>query len=115
MKNKLDKYKGFILNTTCFPYWTTDLMIIPNYYIELMIISNKNKNLYSEGKKILNIILLNKDNIIYINDEDLFKKIKQLMATNNKELVKSMFNTIKEFENKNERNKRIEKFNQFIK
>ena len=39
----------------------------------------------------------------------------QLIETDNKELVNSMLNTIKEFENENEKNKRIEEFNQFIK
>ena len=115
MKNKLDKYKGFILDISGFDSWTTDLIIIPNYYIELMIIANKVKNLYCLGLEVLNAILLNEDDIIYIDDEDLFKKITQLIETDNKELVNSMLNTIKEFENENEKNKRIEEFNQFIK
>lgn len=115
MKNKLDKHKGFILDIGCFASVTPDLIIIPNYYIELMIIANKAKNLYCLGSEILNAILLNEDDIIYIDDEDLFKKITQLIETDNKELVNSMLNTIKEFENENEKNKRIEKLNQFIK
>ncbi len=110
MKNELDKHIGFIINNT-----TYDLIIIPNNYIELMIIANKNKNLFSHGKSILNTILLNKDDMIYIDDEDLFKKITQLMKTDNKELVELMLNTIKEFENENEKNKRIERFKQLIK
>ena len=114
MKNKLDKHKGFILDISCFDSWTTDLIIIPNYYIELMIIANKAKNLYCLGIEVLNAILLNEDDIIYINDEDLFKKITQLIESDNRDLVKSMLNTIKEFENENEKNKRIEKFNKLI-
>ena len=115
MKNKLDKYKGFILDISGSQFQTTDLIIIPNYFIELMIIANKAKNLYRIGSEVLNAILLNKDDIIYIDDENLFKKIKQLIETDNKELVKSMLNTIKEFENENEKNKRIKRFKEFIK
>lgn len=115
MKNKLDKHKGFILDISCFDSWTTDLIIIPNYYIELMIIANKAQYISGLGSEVLNAILLNEDNIIYIDDKDLFKKITQLIETDNKELVNSMLNTIKEFENENEKNKRIEEFNQFIK
>ena len=70
---------------------------------------------YKISKSILNTILLNKDDMIYIDDEDLFKKITQLMKTDNKELVELMLNTIKEFENENEKNKRIERFKQLIK
>lgn len=115
MKDKLDKYNGFMFNVSYFDGSMPDLIIIPNYYIKLMIIANKAKSLYPQAKEILNAILLNKADIIYIDDENLFKKITQLIKTDNKELVKSMFNTIKEFENENEKNKKIEEFNQFIK
>jgi hypothetical protein len=121
MKNKLDEHKGFIIDIDYFysdtnkKFCAGDLIIIPNYYIELMIAANKSKSLYSNAKKILNVILLNKDDIVYIDNKDLFKKIAQLIKSDNKELVRSMFNTIKEFENKNERNKRVKRFKELIK
>jgi hypothetical protein len=112
MKNKLDKHRGFIIKVNYLDL--PDLMLIPNHYIELMLLTSKTKNLFYAADTILNTILLNRDDIIYINDEDLFKKITQLIESDNRDLVKSMLNTIKEFENENEKNKRIEKFNKLI-
>jgi hypothetical protein len=110
MKKELDTNRGFIINSNDY-----SIIILHNYYIELMIMSNNDKQLYTEGELILNMILLNGNNIVYIDKKDLFKKIIQLIKTDNEKLVESMINTIKEFENENEKNKRIERFKQLIK